>query len=189
MARVNISPDLNRHRDHILKGTMLCVDPSSGSAGSMPGYAVYVNSCLVESGTLKVNHKMEIGTRLRQIVELLGALEDRLHPDLLVIERIRGNRAHNYLRWACGVIVAALTCPHIELCISTWRAWIDKATYDKGDEADACQFGLAMIKLANGEQLPKKVRTKKVKVISADDTGKRQSPARRTRRPRKGSDE
>lgn len=158
MAKNENSAAIARFREVILSGTILCVDPSSGSAGSMPGYAVYRNSHLIESGTLKINHKMEIGGRLRQIVELLQELEERLHPHLLIIERIRGFRAHNYLRWSCGVIVAALTCPHIELCISTWRAWIDRATYQKGDEQDAIQFGEAAIKLANGEKPPKKER-------------------------------
>jgi hypothetical protein len=152
-----------KYRDILLYGRVLVIDPSSGSAGSMPGYAVYDRGILSMSGVLIVNHKNPIEARLRQIMELLQEMDEKLHPQLCLLEKIRGGRAHPYLVWSCGIVVASMTCPHVEVCISTWKSFLDKDEYVKGDERDAIGIGQAMINMALGLSPPKKVRAKKVK--------------------------
>lgn len=48
-------------------GTILAVDPSIGSATSMPGYALSVDGVVVDSGILSINPKAPHNQRLAGI--------------------------------------------------------------------------------------------------------------------------
>lgn len=164
MAKQTFKQQLVPFHDKVLTGTVLAIDPSSGSAGSMPGYAIMKSGVIVESGILMIDHREGISERLKQLMSALWELEGKCNPDLLLVEQIRGNRAHNYLRWACGCIVAAVSCPHLEISTSTWRALVTNE-YVKGDEADARKFCEAVLVLAQGKDLPIKQKKRKCRVI------------------------
>jgi len=125
---------------------MLVIDPSSGSAGSMPGYALYFKGVLKESGTIKIDPKQPIQYRLN---DLYNWCVDN-HVDVLVIERIRGARAHEYLRWAVGVTICAVKALTVlEIPTTVWK--IDaraNEAYEKGDEQDALMMGEAVLRIA-----------------------------------------
>lgn len=133
-------------RDLILAGTMLVVDPSSGSKDSKCGYAYYVAGDLVVSGTVDIDHRLPIEQRLANTFDWFSANYNQ--PDMLIIEEIRGRLAHVYLLWSVGVIIAAARASQvIEMNIGTWkrRAGDD---YVKSDEEDAKAIGRVTIQLA-----------------------------------------
>lgn len=141
----SFADSVRKHSHAITTGTLLSIDPASGGT-SAPGYAAFRGGEMLESGTLKIG-KGSIQSRLRAIYECL----QNTNPDVLVIEKIRGNMAHEFLRWSVGVIVAA-TCPTvlIECPTSTWRSHAGKA-HKKSDEADAVAIGKCTLAKARAE--------------------------------------
>lgn len=113
--------DVLKNAKSIVFGRVLAIDPSSGSAGSMPGYALFELGKFSASGTLQINPKRPIQHRLAELykrVDALGAI------DVLIIERIRGNTAHEYLRWAVGVIVASSGASLVlEIPTTVWKKY------------------------------------------------------------------
>src|SRR5690606_29900758 len=75
------------HADLILTGTVLAVDPSSGSRDSQPGWAFFSEGEYLMGGTLKINHKNDIYQRLIDLYKGLNTLTDTT-PDVMVIEKI-----------------------------------------------------------------------------------------------------
>lgn len=144
------------HRKAILEGTVLAMDPSSGSFNqkkkeqSYPGYALFREGELVESGVVDLNgQELNIWERLRELYDCLE--NDFDVPDVLIIERIRGRVAHQYLKWSVGIIGTAVRAPVvIEMPVSTWRSFAGK-DHEKSDENDAIAIGTAAVKLARGE--------------------------------------
>ena len=113
----------------IKTGRVLVIDPASQSCG----YAILDKLKLVDSGTIVVK-----GSILKRLGLLYIELRDLGEFEVLVVERIRGARAHAYLKWSVGAIVAgAQAASMIEMPIAFWKAVIDKKTYEKTDENDA----------------------------------------------------
>lgn len=135
----DIQAQARRHAHVIRHGTLLAIDPASGGT-SRAGWAAFKDGKLVDSGTLEVEPG-PVQQRLRQLYELLAETD----PDVLVIERIRGSRAHVFLHWAVGVSIAAC-CPMtlLEMPVSSWKKHAGP-THRKGDREDAVAIGRALL--------------------------------------------
>lgn len=137
----------------ILTGTLLAIDPSSGSWNSKtkeqsyPGYALFKAGVLVESGVVQVSGKnKKAPERLRMVYDALVAKFTA--PDILAIELIRGRMAHETLKWAVGVSIAAIRAPIvIEVPIMSWKKWAGK-DHIKTDENDAVAIGMVVLEAA-----------------------------------------
>lgn len=137
--------DINVNSEAILTGTLLAIDPSSGSAKSDAGFALYRKGELVKSGTIVVNKKANIFKRLIDLYNFVRCEFPDI--DVMAIEKIRG-RSHTYLRWSVGVtIVAARHAAVIEVPTVTWKKYAGK-DYEKSDEQDAIGIGKATIAIA-----------------------------------------
>ena len=126
------------------KGTIISVDPSIGSASSMPGYALTVDGVLVDSGILAINPREPHNKRLAGIQAQLKALTP--NPDVVVCESIApvlsvGGPNVIQLHWAVGVILATYPNAHAVLIPNqTWKKHLREAqlvNYVKSDENDA----------------------------------------------------
>jgi hypothetical protein len=136
----SVRTQVTRHRDIIQTGVMLCIDPSSGSRNSNAGYALWDSGKLIQSGELfdeKSKRQMDIYERMRELADWLAEMDC---ADILVMEKIRG-KAHTYLRWACGVTVAACRAPVvIEVSPMLWHRYAPPG-YVKSDAGDAVEIG------------------------------------------------
>lgn len=154
--RTVLYKSIRTYTKQILEGTLVAIDPSCGSSSSDPGYAIYSNGLLVESGIIPLNKERELAYRLQ---ELRAALFAKFGcPTVLVVEHIPPRRfgkgsavSHASLLQAMGVALAS-TDSGILLRIrpQDWQRlaapiW-SKAT--KSDEADAIAIGWAVIRLA-----------------------------------------
>lgn len=156
---VKFCRDILRHKNAVLEGTVLCLDPASGGT-SQPGWAYISGGELVASGSLALC-KGDITDRLVDLLEKLSyPLFKYGSPDLLVIEELRGRMVHPYLHWSAGVTVVAVNAEAVlEIPITCWKAFAAAdPNYAKGDEADARAFAHACIGLARGEPLPYRSR-------------------------------
>lgn len=145
-------------RNKILKGKMLCIDPSTGSKSSQPGYAWYDNGKLIESGEIIVDITADRNTRLYEIARCIR--EDFDKPDVLVVEYIppmtyrgRANQMNSMslmaLQKAIGAIIGARPVDHLlEIPAASWKAW-KPDNYKKTDEWDAICLGLCALGLAD----------------------------------------
>lgn len=140
---MSISDDARRNAHLILGGTLLSIDPASGGT-SEPGYAVFHRGVCVESGIVPLLKTGQVQHRLK----LLYCALSKHAVDVLIIERIRGAKAHAYLQWSVGVAVAAV-CPALllEMPVPTWKMLAGKL-HIKSDETDARAIGQALITLA-----------------------------------------
>jgi hypothetical protein len=141
----------------IVTGRLLAIDPSVGSANSMPGYAVFEAGKLVENGTIQVDHKEPVSKRLHEINRCLR--EDFERPDVVAIEmpplinlRGMGHRMNAVsragLQRGIGAAIAAWPVDHIvEIPPASWSKF-KPADYVKGDAQDALVIGLAVLALA-----------------------------------------
>ena len=138
-------------------GTVLAVDPSIGSANSMPGYALAQDGQVVDSGILRINPRDPHNRRLAAIQSQLRHLTP--NPDVLVCEAIApmlsvGGPNVIQLHWACGVIQATYPDAHTVLVPNqTWKKQIrdNNLTYVKSDEHDALMLLYTFFKLCNEE--------------------------------------
>lgn len=157
--------NLSRCKTQILTGNMLCIDPSCGSASSMPGWARYINGILTEAGTLDIPIREELRVRLRIIHELLQEMIEG--TDVVLIEEIpvkaltiRGIRmkdaAHNSIMQSIGATKAAFpkNIPVLNMPASLWsrlareHGWAaTTAQHEKSDVMDAVRIGMAAIHL------------------------------------------
>jgi len=136
---VPLLKQIKLHKNTILTGSVLAIDPASRSLG----YAIAEAGEVVEYGSL-VAEDAPINIRLQSIVNVLQEEE----YDILVIELIRGSMAHVYLHWAVGAIVSAVQAPILlELPIHAWKAWVGKE-YIKGDDTDANAIAETLLALA-----------------------------------------
>jgi len=137
------------HRERILTGTVIAIDPSSGGT-SQPGFAIYKAGEIVTSGDLDLPSKRPIYERLQLLHERVMKLTPE-PPDVFVIEQIRGQRfSHHFLLFSIGATIAAARTPRvIEIPLNVWRA-LAKATpgYIKADCMDAELQGKSIIMLA-----------------------------------------
>lgn len=132
---------VEEHKDKILNGKILSIDPATISLG----YAVAKNGKVVDYGKIILDNKLPINIRLR---ELMKILQDDEKYDVLVVELIRGKMSHVYLKFAVGVIMAAARAPvAIEVPIQSWKAVAGRG-YKKDDDKDAEMMALTVIRLA-----------------------------------------
>jgi len=140
---VKINKEVGKLASLILTGTMLVFDPASRKLG----YSYYVNGEFEESGPIQLDEKKSISHRLNELTHIITAFPT---VDVLAVERIRGSRAHIYLTWSVGVIVAGGYCNNlIEVPVSTWHKFAGKG-HVKSDEADAVAMGDCLIAMARG---------------------------------------
>lgn len=127
------------HRDLIMGGTILAIDPASKSAG----YAIFNCGILQESGALEVE-----GPISQRLNDLFYAIVDLgVEPDIMTVETIR-KTGHLYLRWSCGTVVAAADATHtVEIPTNQWRT-LAPPDYVKSDAGDAELMGLVLIEYA-----------------------------------------
>lgn len=142
----------------LLEGSVLVIDPSSGSASSQPGYAIFQAGQLMDSGIIKIDHSKEVPRRLQDIAEALR--RDFQPVNVLIVEDIpvrafgRNAAAHATLLKSVGTILcAAQYDKYVEISPSVWHAWLSKDPpqargYKKGDEWDARVMGYCIMDLA-----------------------------------------
>lgn len=151
-----IQTQIERHREEILKGTLLAVDPSTGSGSSLPGFAWFEAGELKESGVIQVTIGAAKNKRLFEIRRTLQ--EEFPIPDVLVIEHISsvpwGNMRRNTealagLQRGVGAILSAFNVDAvIEVMPSLWKKTVDEH-YTKSDEMDAIYIGRYVIARAD----------------------------------------
>lgn len=147
-------------REQILRGHMLCVDPSSGSRQSLPGWAIYEAGRLTDYGVVEVpSHWLNKGTgiphRLRYIAEAFRGAWPGKEWDLLAIEDVKLDNekgtlvnAIESLMLAKGAITAAIPWKeYIGVHAMAWRS-IRPHDYVKSDTSDAILIGELLIRLA-----------------------------------------
>ena len=143
---------LRVHAAKITGGTLIALDPSSGSKGSMPGYAIFEAGLLVFSGEIKLPYQRPVYERLQLLHKAVLALTPE-PPDVFVIEEIKGqNFGSRYLNWSVGTAISAARTPTIIECpINLWKA-LAKVTpdYVKGDAEDAVMIGRSVILRTQG---------------------------------------
>lgn len=142
----------------VLTGLMVVIDPSSGSSSSMPGYAIFKEGKLIDSGVMQIDHRKEVPRRLQDISKCLSS--EFPEADVLVIEDIpsrsfgRNAIAHATLLKSVGCILASSKYHRfIEISPSVWHAYIKREPkeaegYVKGDEWDAKIMGYCILELA-----------------------------------------
>jgi len=152
-------------------GTIISVDPSIGSASSMPGYAIVVDGKMVDSGILAINHRDPHNRRLASIQAQLRLLAPK--PDVLICEAIApmlsvGGANVIQLHWAVGVILA--TYPDavpVLIPNMVWKKHLKLASLDvyyKSDEHDAIalmwtMFSICQAKFKNENDIRRELLT------------------------------
>lgn len=156
----------------IQTGRILCIDPSTGSQSSMPGFAVYQAGILVEYGTIEVDHRLNRSLRLYEISRTIR--EDFSPPaDILIVEYIppmsyKGGGMNSIaimaLQKALGAIIGALPFGNlIEVPAAAWKTAKDD-NYIKTDAIDAVYIGKYVLEVAedilNGTAQDKPIKPK-----------------------------
>jgi len=139
----------------LLEGTILSIDPSTGSSASLPGFAWFSGGELIESGVLEVDYRLSRSIKLYEIARTIR--EDFNKPDILLVEQIstiiyRGSKMNATgmagLQKAIGAIIGARPFEHvIEIPASAWRSY-KPDNYVKSDEMDAVTIGLCATEVA-----------------------------------------
>lgn len=148
------------HSSSLLNGTVIAIDPSSGSANSQPGYAVYHCGQLKDSGLVRIRSGDHISNRLYRLSRSL--LEEFEQPDLLVTENIPpfmgdgpgasfATRNVISLHQSVGVIMSVWPVPVVAVSPRSWRSLIPD-NYVKSDENDAIMIGWTAIQVARRVQ-------------------------------------
>lgn len=112
----------------ILEGRLIAIDPSCISVSSLPGYAIFSEGELVESGVISgISPAAPLEVRL----QFLGKYcrEEFEEPDVLVVEHIQmGGRINmqSTIR-AVGAIIGNFECEHvISVSPLAWQKYIEK---------------------------------------------------------------
>lgn len=153
-----LSEIVEQHREIILSSTLLAIDPSSGSSGSMPGYAIFKAGRFTDSGIIKLEAGTSIHSRLFHLRKALTEDFKEITPAILVTENIPGinfngkfiNKSMIHLQKAIGVTTSCFDCPVIEVAPISWRKFIPE-NYQKSDECDAIMMGLTVLLTASSE--------------------------------------
>lgn len=154
-----------------ISGTIISVDPSIGSASSMPGYAIVEDGKMVDSGILAINPREPHNKRLAGIQVQLRKLVP--NPDVLICEAIApmlsvGGANVIQLHWAVGVILA--TYPDAVPVLvpnMVWKKHLKLARlegYFKSDEHDAIAlmwtlFSICQVKFKNENDIREEILT------------------------------
>lgn len=146
---------IREHKELLLAGTVLSVDPSCGSLSSMPGYAVHINGILVGSGIIQLDPAQDLGDRLCNLRIYLAHLQKVWNPDILIYEEIasrafngRAASGHASLLKSVGVVLASVEVGgRIGMRPNIWKKLV-RPSYRKSDEGDAIEMGFIAIDLA-----------------------------------------
>jgi len=139
----------------VLTGTFIAFDPSSGAGNSMPGYAIFKEGKLVESGIIKLKGSDGKNVRLFNIAESIR--EEFPRADVVAIENIPPvsyNRKGSMGGWALvalqrsvGALMSCFDCEYIEVPPIAWQKYKFEG-YQKTDEMDSICIGLCCIDIA-----------------------------------------
>lgn len=150
-----IASQCERNSGLILKGTLLAIDPSSGSQSSQPGYALFEKGVLKEMGIVDVGTRYSKGGALASRLFLLReTLVEQFQPDVLAIERCPfgyGNTSAAKLQQVMGCVKSTWDIPCIEVSPSSWKRWTESlerlsgTSYEKRDDMDAAVMGVCVI--------------------------------------------
>lgn len=155
-----LSDSISPHVSKILTGTIIAIDPSSGSRESMPGYAIFKGGVFIDSGIVKLKAGTELHSRLFYLRKALCEDFQDIVPDILVTENIPPvmmtgaggkqffNKSMLSLQKSIGVAISCFDCPLIEVAPISWRKYIPE-NYVKSDEADAIMMAITVLKIAN----------------------------------------
>lgn len=147
--------------DLIKTGTMLVIDPSSGSAGSMPGFAYFEGAEMVDFGILQLDSRKALNSKLFDLGTILRARFPKV--DVFVMEFIApfmGGKKGDFkgdaivkLHKSIGAVQASVECTkYLEIAPKSWHAWLRKHSlhdnYDKTDENDAVVMGMFCLEKA-----------------------------------------
>lgn len=142
-----------QYANELLSGTILAIDPSSGSANSQPGYAIYQAGQLQDSGLVRIRSGDAVHNRLHRLARSLR--EDFTKPDLLVTENIPpfmgdgpgaafATRNVISLHQSVGVVMSIWDVPVLQVSPRSWRSLVPD-NYLKSDENDAIMLGWTAI--------------------------------------------
>ena len=139
---------LQDHVETLRTGTLLAIDPSSGSQSSQPGYAIFKAWQLLDSGIIRIKPRAALSNRLFELADALR--QDFDTPDILATEGISiimsgsgfAGPGMVSLQRAIGVVQSCFPVPCLEVAPVTWRKYIP-STYIKTDENDAIMIGTA----------------------------------------------
>lgn len=138
----------------LLTGKVLCIDPSTGSHASLPGWAWFEGGEFKESGEIEVNIHANKSRRLFEIARTIR--EEFPTPDVLVVEYIppvtfRGGMnsiALMGLQRSIGAIMGAHPFEHLlEVPTAAWGKYKPE-WYKKCDEHDAIVIGICAMAIA-----------------------------------------
>jgi len=168
----SLEKQITAHIDKVKTGSVLAIDPSSGSYSSQPGYAIYKEGRLEDSGIVEIHSGDHISNRLYRLSKALK--EEFEQPSLLVTENIPPFMAEKgspfatrnviSLHQSVGVIMSVWDVPVVTVSPRTWRSYIPDE-YIKHDEHDAIMIGWAAIQAARGlegekDELPHRILKK-----------------------------
>ena len=141
--------------DTVLNGRLLAIDPSTGSRSSMPGFAVFKQGQLIESGIIQIKYDQAQNIRLHRIVETLR--NEFQKPDIIAFENIppvsfkggigMNSNAVTSLQRAVGAIISCWDCPAVPVATSAWKGYKGE-DYKKSDEWDSICIGRCVIGIA-----------------------------------------
>jgi hypothetical protein len=164
-----------KYKEKILNGRMLCIDPSSVSTSSKPGWAEFLNGKLVRYGEAQIAHHHDLAVRLNRILKYFQTFS----ADIVLIEGIpvRPIRtkaqaattgkvwlsavAHSSLVQAIGATKASFdeTIPIVTFPATLWHRvsrqydWgVEDGVVSKSDAADAIRIGMSAIVLLTSPQ-------------------------------------
>jgi hypothetical protein len=165
---------LSQHKEKILNGKMLCIDPSCVSTSSKPGWALFEQGKLTACAAADIPHHHDLHVRLNRIVKYFAKFE----VDLVLIEGIpvrpiRSKQSavqtgkvwmsavgHGSLVQAIGATKAAFdeSVPVLTFPATLWHRvsrgedWgVDGSVVVKSDVADAVRIGMSAILLVTSE--------------------------------------
>lgn len=169
---------LKKYRELILNGRVVCIDPSSASESSKPGYAIFEKGTLVEAGILDINHRPELRVRLRHVHEELQQFIQG--TDVVLIEAVpvrpirtkleagasgktwMSAKSHGSLIQAVGVTKAAFPTEIVQVNVpaSLWHRVCREAKLGvdesgniiKDDTIDAVRVGQAALLIIQEKQ-------------------------------------
>lgn len=141
----------------IAEGNVLSIDPSCGSASSLPGWAHYQAGVLVNSGVIKVDITQDLYHRLKVIADEVKTLSFNCNASVLVYEDIPTGKFGRFgmnktsvasLQRALGATMGASMADHsIGIRPNVWKK-LARPSYKKGDERDAIEMGYIICKVA-----------------------------------------
>ena len=138
----------------LLTGMVLVIDPSIGSTSSSPGWAIYKQGELLDSGTLSTGGSgTELWRRARTLGNSIKVLSSIHNFDLLIYEDIPATSSFNQnavasLLKAVGIVLACSKSEYVlGIHPASWRNYV-RPEYKKGDKEDAEEIGHIAIALA-----------------------------------------